>query len=130
MLSKRRGQPTRPMKRVWSAGTIVGGLVASLGAAACRDSDSSPIVIVEPPIITVSPPVSTIAVGDSVRLVVTTTGAAAASLEHCSSSAPSVASTALTQMGCTAIGQSAGTAVITIATKSGAIVAASVTVVR
>lgn len=83
-----------------------------------------------PPVITVSPPTSTVAVGDSVRLLVTIVGSADSSLDACSSSAPAVASARVTTTGCSVIGQSVGDAVITIAAKSGAIAAARVTVVR
>lgn len=134
MLTRRSGQRVRLRSRVRSVRAILGSLAAILSAVACHDSSAPPTETVDYPYIVASPSSSTVAVGDSVRLLVTTVGALVGapvpSIGQCISSAPAVASVTSSEQSCTVTGKSLGQAVITISVKSGLTAAASVTVVK
>ena len=109
---------------------VLGGVAATQGALACNDSDPVSVGTSQLIVLSVSPSAATVAVGDSIRLVATVVGAPETALARCSTSEPSVASVGLTPTGCTAVGESAGTAVITVTARSGVQAAAIVTVVK
>jgi hypothetical protein len=123
-------QTTRRPDHSRAMGMILGGIAIIQCTLACSDSEpasvgTSPLIV-----IAISPAAATTTVGESTRFLAQISGASGLSLASCSSSEPTVASVELTTTGCTAVGQSAGTAVVTITAKSGARAAAKLTVVR
>jgi hypothetical protein len=123
-------QTIRRLNHSRTMGMILGGVAIIQSALACSDSEpasvgTSPLIV-----IAISPAAATTPVGESVRFSAQISGASGSSLASCSSSESTVAAVELTTTGCTAVGQSAGTAVVTITAKSGAQAAAKLTVVR